>query len=232
MAKLAEQAGRYDEMVKATAAIAKMNVDLTVEERSLLSVAYKNAVGARRASWKIISSIEQKEAESDKASIITEYRAKVELELSEVCQDIIDILDRNLIPAASDAEPKVFYLKMHGDYWRYLAEVVTGDARKDAAEAALQAYKTAQDLAVAHLATTHPIRLGLALNFSVFYYEILALPEQACALAKQAFDDSITDLDSLSEESYKDATLIMQLLRDNLTLWTQQDQTQQQTDGV
>ena len=77
MAKLAEQAGRYDEMVKATAAIAKMNVDLTVEERSLLSVAYKNAVGARRASWKIISSIEQKEAESDKASIITEYRAKV-----------------------------------------------------------------------------------------------------------------------------------------------------------
>lgn len=77
MAKLAEQAGRYDEMVKATAAIAKMDVDLTVEERSLLSVAYKNAVGARRASWKIISSIEQKESASDKSSIITEYRQKV-----------------------------------------------------------------------------------------------------------------------------------------------------------
>lgn len=74
------------------------------------------------------------------------------------------------------------------------------------------------------------VRLGLALNFSVFYYEILALPEQACELAKQAFDDSITDLDSLSEESYKDATLIMQLLRDNLTLWTQ-DQSQHQAEG-
>ena len=87
-------------------------------------------------------------------------------------------------------------------------------------DSALEAYKKAHELAVEHLPTTHPIRLGLALNFSVFYYEILSLPEQACALAKQAFDDAITDLDSLSEESYKDATLIMQLLRDNLTLWT------------
>ena len=70
---------------------------------------------------------------------------------------------------------------------------------------------------------THPIRLGLALNFSVFYYEILNSPDRACHLAKQAFDDAIAELDSLSEESYRDSTLIMQLLRDNLTLWTSSD---------
>jgi len=70
------------------------------------------------------------------------------------------------------------------------------------------------------LAPTNPIRLGLALNFSVFYYEVMNSPERACNLAKQAFDDAIAELDTLTEDSYKDSTLIMQLLRDNLTLWT------------
>jgi 14-3-3 protein epsilon len=70
------------------------------------------------------------------------------------------------------------------------------------------------------LKSTHPIRLGLALNFSVFYYEILQAPEVACKLAKQAFDNAIADLDGLEEDEYRDSATIMQLLRDNLTLWT------------
>src|SRR6266852_3392527 len=106
-----------------------------------------------------------------------------------------------------------------GDYHRYLAEFATGDKRKDSADKSLNAYKAASDVAVTELPPTHPIRLGLALNFSVFYYEILNSPDQACHLAKQAFDDAIAELDTLSEESYKDSTLIMQLLRDNLVIW-------------
>ena len=82
------------------------------------------------------------------------------------------------------------------------------------------AYKAASDIAMTELPPTHPIRLGLALNFSVFYYEILNSPDRVCRLAKAASDDAIAELDTLSEESYKDSTLIMQLLRDNLTLWT------------
>lgn len=107
-----------------------------------------------------------------------------------------------------------------GDYFRYQAEFATGDNRKASAENALVAYKSASETALSDLPPTHPIRLGLALNFSVFYYEILNSPDRACRLAKAAFDDAIAELDSLSEESYKDSTLIMQLLRDNLTLWT------------
>lgn len=95
-----------------------------------------------------------------------------------------------------------------------------GEKRKEAASLAHDSYKSATDVAQTELAPTHPIRLGLALNFSVFYYEILNSPDRACHLAKQAFDDAIAELDTLSEESYKDSTLIMQLLRDNLTLWT------------
>lgn len=130
IAKMAEQAERFEEMVRATKSIAKMGVDLTVEERSLLSVAYKNVVGARRASWKIISSIEQKETEEQNLGLIRDYLVKVEKELSDVCREIISLLSTYLIPSATEAEPKVFYLKMHGDYWRYLAEVATGDERK------------------------------------------------------------------------------------------------------
>ena len=88
--------------------------------------------------------------------------------------------------------------------------------------------QNATDVAQTDLTPTHPIRLGLALNFSVFYYEILNSPDRACHLAKQAFDDAIAELDSLSEESYRDSTLIMQLLRDNLTLWTSSDGNEQE----
>ncbi|KAG6784284.1 hypothetical protein POTOM_009973 [Populus tomentosa] len=113
-----------------------------------------------------------------------------------------------------------FFQGRKGDYYRYLAEFRSADERKEAADQSLKAYEAATSTAISDLPPTHPIRLGLALNFSVFYYEILNSPERACHLAKQAFDDAIAELDSLNEESYKDSTLIMQLLRDNLTLWT------------
>ncbi|KAL2242224.1 14-3-3-like protein B [Sesamum indicum] len=226
MAKLAEQAERYEEMVEFMEKVSSSlpeKEELTVEERNLLSVAYKNVIGARRASWRIISSIEQKEeskGNEDHVSAIKEYRSKIETELSGICDGILQLLDKRLIPSASASDSKVFYLKMKGDYHRYLAEFKTGAERKEAAESTLTAYKAAQDIANAELAPTHPIRLGLALNFSVFYYEILNSPDRACNLAKQAFDEAIAELDTLGEESYKDSTLIMQLLRDNLTLWT------------
>jgi len=194
-----------------------------LKNENLLSVAYKNVIGARRASWRIISSIEQKEENKGNethVSRIKEYRTKVENELANICNDILRVLDEHLIPTATSGESKVFYYKMKGDYHRYLAEFASGNSRKEAAENSLISYKSASDIAVTDLQPTHPIRLGLALNFSVFYYEILNSPDRACQLAKQAFDDAIAELDTLSEDSYKDSTLIMQLLRDNLTLWT------------
>lgn len=223
LAKLAEQAERYEEMVENMKTVASSGQELSVEERNLLSVAYKNVIGARRASWRIVSSIEQKEeakGNEPQVGLIRDYRAKIENELAKICEDILSVLSKHLIPTAQTGESKVFYYKMKGDYHRYLAEFASGDKRKEAADLSLEAYKAASDVAVTELAPTHPIRLGLALNFSVFYYEIMNSPDKACHLAKQAFDDAITELDTLSEESYKDSTLIMQLLRDNLTLWT------------
>lgn len=225
LAKLAEQGERYEEMVDHMKAVANNhNVELTVEERNLLSVAYKNVIGSRRASWRVISSIENK-GDNDRLEHIKNYRQKIEGELIDICNDILAIIENNLIPNSSSEEGKVFYYKMKGDYHRYLAEFQQDEDRKESSENALEAYTQASTIAMAELPPTHPIRLGLALNFSVFYYEIMNSPDRACNLAKQAFDDAIAELDTLSEESYKDSTLIMQLLRDNLTLWTSDQDT-------
>jgi len=205
-AKLAEQAERYDEMVESMKKVASMDVELTVEERNLLSVAYKNVIGARRASWRIISSIEQKEENKgaeDKLELIRNYRNQVEKELKDICSDILSVLEKHLIPSATTGESKVFYYKMKGDYHRYLAEFATGNDRKEAAENSLMAYKAASDIAMTELPPTHPIRLGLALNFSVFYYEILNSPDRACRLAKAAFDDAIAELDTFRRNRTK-----------------------------
>merc|ERR1711991_978148 len=111
---------------------------LTVEERNLLSVAYKNVVGSRRASWRVLSSIEGKELEkggNENSAIVKDYRAKVEDELSEICSDILSTLSDHLIPTAqkeNELEAKVFYQKMKGDYHRYRAEYTVGEAREEA----------------------------------------------------------------------------------------------------
>merc|ERR1712070_352766 len=156
----------------------------------------------------------------ENAKYAKEYCAKVEGELQKICDTILGLLDGNLIGKASSGESKVFYQKMKADYYRYIAEFSEGDKMKNAAESARAAYADAAKVAEKDLAVTHPIRLGLALNYSVFQYEVLSEPEEACKMARTAFEDAIAELDNVAEDSYKDSTLIMQLLRDNLTLWT------------
>ncbi|KAJ8288510.1 hypothetical protein COCON_G00011690 [Conger conger] len=224
-AKLAEQAERYDDMADAMKAVTMLGTELSNEERNLLSVAYKNVVGARRSSWRVISSIEQKSQSNErKLDKSKEYRQAIEKELKEICNDVLNLLRDYLIKEDGVAESRVFYLKMEGDYFRYLAEVAVEEEKEKSIASSQEAYQQAFEISKCDMQPTHPIRLGLALNFSVFYYEILNSPEKACQLAKQAFDDAIAELDTLNEDSYKDSTLIMQLLRDNLTLWTADNQ--------
>ena len=199
----------------------KTTGDMTLDERNILSVAFKNSVGSRRASWRVLASIEQKEEKKDKGQVekVRKYKQVIEKELKTYCDKILDLVDQNLIPNTSSDEAKVFYQKMKGDYCRYLAEFQKGEAKDASSNKALASYQASYEIAQEKLASTHPIRLGLVLNFSVFYYEIIQQPDKAIEMAKKAFDDAIANLDNVTDDSYKDATLIMQLLRDNLTLW-------------
>jgi len=222
-AKLAEQAERYEEMVKfMKAVVTGSGGTLNMEERNLLSVAYKNAVGARRASWRVLDSITRKEQSGENTKTLTisqQYKATVETEIENICNEVVDLLENTLLRGKSlKAEELVFYNKMKGDYFRYVSEVKDGSTYNDAVESAKSSYENAMEHAKT-LKATNPIRLGLALNFSVFHYEIVQDPKNACILAKEAFDTAVGELEDLTEDEYKDATLIMQLLRDNLTLW-------------
>jgi len=232
LAKLCEQTERFEDMLDHMKKVSTLGQELSVEERNLLSVAFKNSVGSRRTAWRAISSIEQKEEAkgSKNLPLLRSLKKKIEEELETFCKDILKLLDNVLIATATNPEAKVFYLKMKGDYYRYMSEYATGDAHKSVSAGALDAYQKASDVANKDLKTTHPIRLGLALNFSVFYYEVLNEPTKACNLAKQAFDDAIADIEHLDEDQYKDSTTIMQLIRDNLTLWTSeiQDEAEEQ----
>lgn len=222
MARLAEQAERYEDMIEYMKRVATMGAELSLEERNLLSVAFKNAVGARRSAWRAIHSLEQREASSKgpaAMALVQNYRGTVEAELNAKCMEILDILSSALIPKASDSEASVFYMKMKGDYHRYLAEFASGESHQKHAQDAHGAYDQAWNVAQG-LPATHPIRLGLALNFSVFYYEVYSSPDKACSLAKASFDEALAGMEKLDEEQIKDSATIMQLLQDNLNLWT------------
>jgi len=218
LARTAETAERYEDMCKIMRELVVTTSgsdELSVEERNLLSVAYKNVIGSRRAAWRTLNAGVDEGKFDD---LVTQYRRQIESELSDVCLDVLDLLENILVKNShKENEARVFYLKMTGDYYRYLAEFVTDKGYEGKAA---EFYKLAQEISLKVLDPTHPIRLGLALNYSVCFYEILKDKKAACELAKSAFDQAISGLDKLPEASYKDSTLIMQLLRDNLTLWT------------
>ena len=134
-AKLAEEAERFEDMVGFVTALAKQKT-LSVEERNLLSVAFKNVVGSKRASWRILSGIEAKERETGdpaRADRVGGLRGVVEEELAGVCTALLDLIDGTLLPKDATPEGIAFYNKMAGDYNRYMAEFATGPQRESAA---------------------------------------------------------------------------------------------------
>jgi len=231
IAELAGDAERYEDVIMQIKIIINhFHAQLTADERNLLSVAYKNITNRLRSSWRIVDTLEKMQASrssptSRQLFLLRHQRDRIESELTGVCKDIVLILDTQLLPAAQRGEETVFYSKMKGDYYRYLAEFARQDEKDKFAELSLTAYKLAYQHSMSTLAAVHPVRLGVALNFSVFYHDVRKSPERACHLAKSAFDDAISSLDTSGEsQNLQDSLMILQLLRDDLTLWAEEMQ--------
>lgn len=242
--RMAENAERFDDMVENVKEVCKLTKDaLGANERNYLSVAYKNSVATRRAALRCIASMKTRyEARGAKVNVeaVNEYYGKLVDELEGICKDVINLVDTEVMPERilttlvddrGTREFRVFFIKIKADYYRYLAEFADGKKREEAIENAAKYYEEAVKVACTSengdesciLPPPHPIRLGLFLNYSVFQYEIQEKPEEAKKIAKQAFDDALDKLDTAGEMEYKDSTLILQLLRDNSTLWSAQD---------
>lgn len=223
MARVAEQAERFDDMVEFLRPILReKGGDFSVEERNLLSVGFKNLIGGKRTAIRTISAIEQNPKYSKFGAALSAYKKKIEGELQKDCQNIINMIKQDAMKTLTDAEGKAFFLKMVGDYYRYMAESAQGDVLSQAREGALENYKQA-DAAGKGLPACNPIKLGLALNFSVFYYEVMQDNKQACALAETALQDAMNKIDDVDEETFRDAKSIIELLKENLTLWKEEE---------
>ena len=223
LSKLYEKAERFPDMVKSINKFVEMDPKLTKEERNLLSAGYKNIISDKRSSWRLLNNMERKEEEkknTTQSAYIKEIKDKIETELNQICAQIQSVIDKYLIPNATDVENKVFYLKLKADYYRYKCEFANGKEFDDACDNAEKVYKEAYELSNKEMPITNSTRLGLDLNFSVFYYEIKGLKEEACTIAKNAFDESMKSLDDLEKSKAKDTLLIIQLLKENLILWT------------
>ena len=223
MARVAEQCERYDDMVEFLRPILKeKGGNFSVEERNLLSVGFKNLIGGKRTAIRTITAIEQNPKYTKFGTALGHYKKKIEIELQKNCQDIIDMIKGDAMKTGDDTEGKAFFLKMVGDYYRYMAESAQDQVLEKARQGALQSYKEA-DIAGKELPACNPIKLGLALNFSVFYYEVMQDSKQACTLAENALQDAMNKIDEVDEETFRDAKSIIELLKENLTLWKEEE---------
>ena len=224
LAMLAEQCNRFEEMVQFLEDMVKTrDKDLSSDERNLLSIAYKNSITSLRTALRTIMAYENKEKKKENSTFlpyIQEYKKKVESELVKACERVLQSIDGNLLSKASDSEAKVFYIKMKGDYNRYIAESVEGDLKDKVGKDALAAYQEASDNAK-DLPVLNPISLGLALNFSVFHYEVMNDHDTAIKIASDAYDKASKELPNIDEdaEENRDAVSIINLLKENLDMW-------------
>lgn len=213
MASLAEEAQRWDDLSEIMLRVANMDTEMNSAERNYLSIAFKNSIQSRRHAWNQVDDFLKRSEEHSPSlggHLIT-YRTKMLTEMEEKCNGLFLAL-ATLIASASDIEAKVFYQKMEGDYHRYLAQC----ASPSHAQNAEIAYSKATETAVG-LPKSNAVRLGLALNFSVFYHELHSDIGKAAELVQSAVSLSAQDLQLVQQDEA--ALDVYELLKQNMALW-------------
>jgi len=222
MARVAEQAEQYEDMVEfLKPVIDEKAPDLSTDERNLLSVAFKNLINGKRSACRTISAIEQNPKYSKFGDALAKYKQEIEGKLYKDCEHIVDIIRSKVLSKSPQGESLAFFAKMIGDYYRYIAETATGAKLEEVKQEALKAYNQASEPT---LPPCNSIKLGLVLNFSVFHYEVLKDRKKACQLADEALQQALEKIDEIGEDDFREAKSIIELLKENLTLWKEEEE--------
>ena len=195
--------------------------DVSSDERNLLSVAFKNLISSKRAACRTIAAIEQNPKYAKFSEALAQYKGGIEEQLTNDCKKIITMIQEKVLAKQCEGEPKAFFVKMVGDYYRYISENAKDQLLEDVKQKALEAYQQANEIT---LPPCNPIKLGLALNFSVFHYEVMKNHAAACKLADEALQNALDKIDELEEDDFRDAKSIIELLKENLTLWKEEEE--------
>lgn len=229
--KLCELAGRHDDMVeniRELVTILPKNQSLTEEERQLLAVAFKNEVGVRRKSLKTLQKVgsSKRTMNPEKTKAFNEYRDMISRELEDLCNELMWMVDSKLLPAVTEPIEDIFYHKLKADYYRYLAEMEEDSSiAAEYITKAQENYEGATEYSVKNLAATHPLCIGLAMNYSVFIQEMLNDTTKAHDHAKHFYDDALDEMEEVREVDegrYNECAYLLKLMHENIKVWAQE----------
>ena len=222
LARVAEQAERFEDMVEFLGKVLDAKGgEVSADERNLLSVAFKNLISGKRAACRTIVAIEQNPKYQKVSGALSTYKSTIEGQLTNDCDTVIKMINDKVLSKDCQPEAKAFFIKMVGDYYRYIAENAKDAKLEEVRQNALKAYEEANEIV---LPPCNPIKLGLALNFSVFHYEVMKNHAAACKLADEALQNALDKIDELEEDDFRDAKSIIELLKENLTLWKEEEE--------
>lgn len=222
-AQVAFEAKRYDDSIRYFNELIRYNPRLSKTQRELFSNACRRSISSARNSIQIINEdiiSYEKKGDLDTVNQLEDIQKSLKAEITKACNNIIETLDLCLLPVASETQSIVFYNKIKGDYYRYLAEITPNDDTNSSRARA--SYEMAMKSVGDNIKMADPIYLGLILNFCVFQYEILGMKDEAIDRADVSFNEAIRYLEELDEQEYAESTTILQLLRDNIAIWREE----------
>ena len=224
LAKICERAERYEDAVYYICDFIKIKPILNSDERRCLGNCSKQYINTKRESMKHLKDILRKESKPKgdikKLEYVSEIIEKIEEEQNEIITLLQSVLDDFLLPNSKKQEAVVFYLTLKADFLRYKSEISRGEEFEAVTELTEQIYNEAYMISEEELPITSIIRLGIALNFSIFYYEQKGMIEEAIIIARNCFDEAIKSVDDVESDKAKDYILLVQLLKENSIFWS------------